>query len=275
VFKHKPDILIGTEGTLAHIGFLLNKPSLLFNEDDTHATPENYLFYPFATKVILPELIDRDKWKRNKITYNGNHELAYLHPRYFMPSQDYIKSFNPECKRYFLIRLTEMRASHDVGKVGIPDNILRELIEILEPKGKIFISSEKTLKPEFEQYRIKINPIHILHALYYADMYIGDSQTMATEAAVLGTPSIRFNDFVGISRIYDDMDGIYELSCGIKTSEQDRLIELVKSLVDVPRLKEHWREKRKRMLIDKIDVTDFFIKIIEEELWKRHKVIQG
>jgi predicted glycosyltransferase len=29
------------------------------------------------------------------------------------------------------------------------------------------------------------------------DLYIGDSQTMAAEAAVLGIPSIRFNSFVG------------------------------------------------------------------------------
>jgi len=33
--------------------------------------------------------------------------------------------------------------------------------------------------------------------LAFADLYLGDSQTMATEAALLGTPAIRSNSFVG------------------------------------------------------------------------------
>ena len=31
----------------------------------------------------------------------------------------------------------------------------------------------------------------------FASLYIGDSQTMAAEAGVLGVPFVRFNDFVG------------------------------------------------------------------------------
>ena len=44
---------------------------------------------------------------------------------------------------------------------------------------------------------ININPLDIHHVMSFASIYIGDSQTMAAEAGVLGTPFIRFNDFVG------------------------------------------------------------------------------
>ena len=270
-WKSKPDILLGTEGTLAHVGFFLRKPAVLFNEDDTVATPENYLFYPFATKVLLPEQCDVGKWRKKRIVYSGNHELAYLHPKYFTPCREFIKTFNPSFRRYFVIRLTEMRASHDVWKKGLSANMLRELIAILEPHGKIYISSEKSLDPEFEKYKLKINPLHMAHALYFADIYIGDSQTMATEAAVLGTPSVRFNDFVGISRVFDVTDYKYELSYGVKTSEPEKLISLIRSLINTPRLKESWQAKRACMLQDSIDVTGFYIEIVKEILCEKKR----
>ena len=38
---------------------------------------------------------------------------------------------------------------------------------------------------------MNIDPSDMHHALAFASLYIGDTQTMAAEAAVLGTPSIR------------------------------------------------------------------------------------
>jgi len=94
------------------------------------------------------------------------------------------------------------------------------------------------------------------------------------EAAVLGTPSIRLNDFVGISKVFDDLDKKYELSFGLKTCDSEKFLALVLDLVNTPRLKEHWQEKRTRMLVDKTDVTQLFIEIIEEEVWKNEKVVE-
>ena len=53
------------------------------------------------------------------------------------------------------------------------------------------------MEPQFEKYRIKINPLDMHHVMAFASLYIGDSQTMAAEAGVLGVPFVRFNDFVG------------------------------------------------------------------------------
>jgi predicted glycosyltransferase len=49
-------------------------------------------------------------------------------------------------------------------------------------------------------------------------MYIGDSQTMTAEAAVLGTPAIRFNDFVGELSYLEELEYTFDLTYGIKTN---------------------------------------------------------
>ena len=61
----------------------------------------------------------------------------------------------------------------------------------------MYITSERELPEEFEKYRIKIKVNDIAHAIYFAELLIADSQTMSAEAAVLGTPYIRYNDFIG------------------------------------------------------------------------------
>ncbi len=58
------------------------------------------------------------------------------------------------------------------------------------------------------------NPSDIYHALYYADLYIGDSQTIAAEKAVLGTPALRFNDFVGKIGYLEELEHKYGLTFG-------------------------------------------------------------
>jgi len=64
VLKDRPDVMVGTEWSIAHVGRLFRIPSLIVNEDDTSATPENYLVYPFASDLILPAVCDVGKWKK-------------------------------------------------------------------------------------------------------------------------------------------------------------------------------------------------------------------
>jgi len=53
VVKWKPDLMIGTDIAITHVGSLLHIPSFVFNEDDFEI---NQLFcktsYPFASKII-------------------------------------------------------------------------------------------------------------------------------------------------------------------------------------------------------------------------------
>ena len=56
--------------------------------------------------------------------------------------------------------------------------------------SRIFISSEKEIPPNLEKYKLLV-PVEKMHSvLYFSSLYIGEGATMASEAAVLGTPSI-------------------------------------------------------------------------------------
>jgi predicted glycosyltransferase len=86
---------------------------------------------------------------------------------------------------------------------------------------------------------------------------------MAAEAGVLGTPFIRFNDFVGRIGYLADLEDKYKLGFGIKTNEEEKLYSIIKTLLNTPDLKKQWQIRRQKMLSEKIDVTAFLTWFIE------------
>ena len=60
--------------------------------------------------------------------------------------------------------------------------------------------------------------------MHTSDLYIGDSQTMAAETAVLGIPSIRFNNFVSKLGYLEELEKTYGLTFGIKQGESKKLL---------------------------------------------------
>lgn len=141
-------------------------------------------------------------------------------------------------------------------------------MKILEPFGTIYITSERPLEPQFEKNRIKINPLDMHHVMAFASLYIGDSQTMAAEAGVLGVPFVRFNDFVGRIGYLRELEDKYELGYGIKASAEgsvEKLCERVEALVTMKadERKATFATRRSKMLEEKIDCAKFLTWFIE------------
>ena len=120
------------------------------------------------------------------------------------------------------------------------------------------------LSNELEPYRISINPLDIHHAMAFAKLYIGDSQTMAAEAAVIGTPSIRFNDFVGEINYLEELEHNYQLTFGIRTTDTESLFSKTKELIETPNLRDLFQARKEKMLKEKTDLSllmkDLFLK---------------
>lgn len=264
VSKEKPELLIGSDGSLARVGFLKGIPSFEFSEDDAEAIKMYaWISFPFYTNIICPEVCSAWHWNNKKIGYNSYHELAYLHPNQFVPNRKVVeKYFNPN-EKYFIIRFAKLNAHHDVGISGITAEIADKIIKLLEPHGKIYITSERELEPQFEPLRININVLDMHHVMAYADIYIGDSQTMAAEAGVLGTPFVRFNDFVGRLSYLNELENIYCLGYGHKTKDEIGFLESIKSLVNLEDRKVVFQLRRQKMLLDKIDFAKFQTWFIE------------
>jgi hypothetical protein len=264
--KERPAILLGSAAELAILGRFHGIQSYIFFEDDFEVVPKfARIAGPLATKLVCPDCCSAWKWNHKKIGYNSYHELAYLHPNHFTPDPEKVRQiFKPG--KNFILRFAQLTAYHDVGKSGITTDISQKLIDVLSPHGNVFITSERALEPQFEKYRIQIPPLDIHHALYYADMYIGDSQTMTAEAAVLGTPAIRFNDFVGELSYLEELEKNFDLTYGIRTNHPDQLLRKVAELLSQSDLKGAWSKKRYKMLDECIDLSDFMLKLVAGQI---------
>lgn len=259
--KNQSDLLIEVGGTYSSIaGKLLGKRSIAFT-DTEHAKLANALAFPFATVIITPSCFKKDLGKK-QIRYNGFHELAYLHPSYFIPDQSVLKNLNlAPSERFFILRFVAWDAVHDRGQSGINAGMRKRLVYELKKFGKVLITSENELPEDFEPYKIKIGPEKMHDLLYYSSLYIGDGATMATEAGILGTPSIYISSLVGTMGNFEELEKKY----GLVFSFQDANLALEKAIefARQPSSKVEWKEKRDKLFYDNVDVTAFMVKFIE------------
>ena len=266
VRKIKPDLLIGTDISISHIGKLMKIPSLIFNEDDYEI---NKLFciatYPFAKHIIAPTNCSVGKYTNKKISYNGYQKIAYLHPKFFKISRNILNKLNLNNKPYYFIRIVNLKAIHDIESKhkGLSLEILKKIILKLEKTGRVFINSEGEIYPELKKYYLNIEVNEIHQVLANASLFIGDSQTMSAEAGLLGTPFIRFNDFVGKINYLNDMENKYKLGFGIKTNEERKLFKTIDFIINNNLKKNHF-EKSLKLFNDKVNVTDFWTWLIDQ-----------
>lgn len=265
VRRHKIEIGIGSSITNDHVSLITKMRAIHFSDDDEDVVPfiSNYS-YPFSDLILSPDCTKFIKFKYKSLGYSGYHELAYLHPNRFTPDLSVISNIG--IKRgdpYFILRFVSLKGHHDIGEKGLSKLQKLKLISILEKHGRIFITSENKLEPELEKYRLPVPPENIHSLLYYATMFIGDSQTMTSEAAVLGTPAIRMNSFVSRISYLEEEEHKYKLTFGFKPNQFDLMIAKIIELLNQPNLKDIWKKNREQMLAEKIDVTAFMVWFIE------------
>jgi hypothetical protein len=222
--------LVGSTVDITIVGKLLGLPSIVFFEDDFEAVPQYArIVGRLATALVCPVACSAGKWESKAIKYNGYHELAYLHRDLFIPDHSAVMNLWSKKNRYAIIRFSNLNAYHDKGKSGITNELARRILDVCLKYVDVWIVSERELPPDLEQYRLRLESSKIHSVLYYACLYVGDSQTMAAEAAVLGTPSIRYNDFVGSLGYLEELEHTYGLTIGIRTNEDARLINEIEN----------------------------------------------
>lgn len=263
--QNKIDIAIGTSVTIAHVSKLTGITSIVFDDDDSAVQPlMRYLGHPFADFLISPNVLAYERKKKNHLTYAGYHELAYLHPDRFTPDPSVLKDAGlNEGEAFFILRFNAFKAHHDIGVKGLSAENKHRLVQLLSKSGKVFITAEQELEPEFEQYRLKISADKVHSFICYATLLVGDSQTMTSEAAVLGTPSIRSNSFVGRISYLEEQEHKYGLTFGFLPDQTENMFRKISELLAINDLKSEWQKKRMKMLADKIDVTAFLIWLFE------------
>jgi len=256
VGKKKYDLFI-TDDLLVYIGKIKKVPSIVLVDDDLSVVKQFSLVLKMATHCLAPSITDLEKFNKKKIGFNGYKELAYLHPNHFVPDSSVVKPINPSQEKYFFIRLVLLRSYHDMGKKGLNDENLRRLISVLESHGKVFISSERPLPEDLKRHQLTIEPNQIAHVIYFSELYVGDSQTMSSEAAILGVPTFRINDFAGKISVMNEKEEKYRLSKNYLSHEFSVMMDDIIEVLASGKYKKESREKILKMLTEKIDLSAF------------------
>jgi predicted glycosyltransferase len=255
----RPDIILNVGGTfITHIGKLLGTRTIVFT-DTEHARLSNAIAFPFATWICTPACYKMDLGNKH-VRYDGYHELAYLHPDYFAPDPAVLEEagIKPN-QRFFLTRFVSWGAAHDVGYAGFSLEGKRELVRRLSGIGQVIVTAESPLPADLEPYRMAISPTKIHDLLYYSSLYIGEGATMASEAAILGTPSIYVNPLT--AGTLEEIAG-YGLMHRITDERQG--IELALTLASDVTTQEVYQAKRRSLLENKIDVTAWVVDFVEK-----------
>jgi uncharacterized protein len=265
VKQKRIDIGLGTSISIAHVSRFSRMSSVVFDDDDDQVQPLFVYFgHPFCNFVVSPDALQGKRCKKSTIFYPGYHELAYLHPKRFIPDEKVLSEVGiKKGEKYFIMRFNAFKAHHDIGAHGLSLDNKRRLIDLLSPHGRVVITTEKDIEPEFKNYQLTVSPEKVHSLLYYATMFIGDSQTMTSEAAVLGTPALKCNSFAGRLAVPNELEQKYGLCYSFLPKDFNSLLGKMAELLKLPNLNEIWRQRQKRMLGDKIDVTGFMVWLIE------------
>ncbi len=259
--KFRPDIYMSFASPYAaQVAWLLRKPHIVL--DDTEHAKFGHMFYkPFSKIFLNPQCFKKDFGKR-QIRFNSYTELFYLHEKYFEPQPAVLSSMGlTVTDKFVLLRFVSWEANHDIGHSGLNIDIKKSLVNLFLGKGfKVFISSEAPNKdPFFDPFLIKIASEKIHDVLNYCELFVAESGTMASEAAILGTPVVYVNSLPLMGYLEEEqIAGMlfhFPSSLGV--------IEKVEELLSTPNFKESFQTRCQQMLSTKIDPTAFMVWFIE------------
>jgi|SRR5690625_534165 len=257
--KVGPDLFLSFASPYAaHVSTILKKPHISF-DDTEHAVWAHKLYRPFTDVILSPSCYVGGLHK-NQLLFESYMELCYLHPKYFTPDKSVLNDIGVDAEEKFVIvRFVSWNANHDVGQQGFTNIDKIKLIVELSKHCKVFISSEDMLPEELKKYNLKINPSRLHDVLSFATLYIGEGSTTATESSVLGIPAIFVNSLkLGYCMELEEKFGLM-----YNINETSKVLEKAIEILQTPYTREKYHDRRKKMLSEKINPTEFMIWFIE------------
>jgi predicted glycosyltransferase len=257
--EFRPDVIVTRNPSGAQVGRVLGIPSVFDTDDGRAAGLHFWAAAPFAHVITTPDCTDEDYGLKH-VKYPGYKQGAYLHPNHFTPDREVLAALGvaPD-ERYFVVRFVAMVASHDVGEGGLPASVKRDIVDRLRGQGRVFVSSEGALPEELRPLAFPLPPDRMHDAIAFADLLVGDSQTMAAEAAVLGTPSLRVSSWTGRLAYLTELEQRYGLTFAYHPRDADELLAHLDRWLAEPRLRASLADRHARMLAEKVDVAEWFV----------------
>lgn len=241
--------------------WLLRKPHIGLTDTETAVSYDR--FFGQMVSAILTAKSYKLNLRKDQIRYDANIELFYLHPKRYSPGKGTHALLGlTEDIPYIIMRFVSWDAYHDKGLSGFTIENKHKAVLAFSEYGRVFITSEKPLPKSLESYHITISPEKIHDVLAKASLFFGESATMASESAILGTPAIYLDEF---GRGYTDEEGMYNLVFNFRNDENSQLKAIAKGieLLNDPFTKQKTQENRNKFLEGKTDPTSFLLWHIE------------
>jgi predicted glycosyltransferase len=234
----------------------------VFDSDDGPAAGVHFAAArPFAHVLTSPDCV-AEQWSRRHVKYRGYKQSAYLHPDHFTPDPGVLAEHGLSAgEPFFLVRFVAMIASHDGGEAGLSLELKREVIARLQQHGRVIVSSEGPIADEWKHLAFAVPPHRMLDLIAFASLVVGDSQTMAAEAAVLGTPSLRLSTWAGRLSYLDELEHRYGLTFGYHPRDAAAFMTKLDELL--AERKGSVRSGHQRMLAEKVNVAAWYTDFIE------------
>ncbi len=255
-----PDVLVAIgEPAVAHASSLVGGRSVVFT-DTEHAAVSNGITFSFADLVCTPAAFWDDLGDRHR-SYPGFHELAYLRPNRFTPDPAILEELGESADGpTVVLRLVSWNAAHDVGQSGIGG--IETLITELEDGGAtVLVTTEGHLPQSLSDRAVDI-PSHRMHDLLAAaDLFLGESATMAIESGVLGTPALYVSDLH--AGVLGELESEYRLLRWLsRRATPTEIAAHARELLAID--DSTWADRRRAVLEETIDTTAFIVDTVEE-----------
>jgi hypothetical protein len=135
VRKTKPDLLLGSDSSVAHAGFHYRQKSPHLRRRRLSVIKNlAWLMIPFSSRFISPRICIPGPLRYIKNRLRRIYETGLSPPFRFSAglskSADLVKK-NPYC----IIRLASLTAHHDGQINGLNETLVRKIIQIMESKG--------------------------------------------------------------------------------------------------------------------------------------------
>tara|TARA_R110002096_G_scaffold170131_13_gene342313 strand:- start:927 stop:1949 length:1023 start_codon:yes stop_codon:yes gene_type:complete len=237
----------------AQAAWLLGKKSILFS-DTENANLHHKMSVPFATEVHTPACFEKDLGVKH-FRFNGFMELSYLHPNHFEPDPSVLTEIELDAsKPLTVIRFVSWGAVHDIGHTGIQIEDKINLVKRLSEVSNVCITSESELPEELKPFALRIDKTKMHSLLYYADLFVGESATMASESAMLGTPAVYIdNEGRGYTNY---LESNYGIVFNFTESKED-IIRASNKSTDLLKLRNSFNVIREDILKNSIDTSDY------------------
>lgn len=261
--RSRPDLIVTRNPAGVLAARLTPGTRSVFDTDDGAAAGLHYRLGALADVVTMPDCLTPTAPARTRL-YPSYKVLAYLHPSRYEP-RDARAELGLGDDHVSVIRLVSMQAAHDHGEQGMPDSARAALIDLLADRGHLFISSEAPLPADLERHAMPLGPDRLHDLLVAADLYLGDSQTVAAEAAVLGTPTVHVSSWSRRLDYLIELEDRFRLIESYKPEQGDAVIDAVERLsADPAATRATWRRRTEDMLAARSDLTSWYVDLLRE-----------